>query len=399
VALPEVKVDIAFATLPTDAVQTWTNVASDSTGKQLEFTLKKGRQDELKEVDPGVMTTTLRNQDRAFDPAYTLGANYPNVVPIKQMRMQAIISAVTYDLMRGDIDEWPQTISGRTNTVSLQAWDAITALASVDLVLTRPVELISDRFTAVLDAAGWPAGDRVIATSQSSLQAVTEWTSDAASMLKELAFTEEDGYFFVDSVGRVVFHNRHKRLQTPYTTSNGTFSNQPAGGEYPLVECDYRQDKEFIKNVINLDQAGAVSQIVVEDATSKLQYRPRSLSLSTNNSNANEVQAKGEWYLGRLKDPVTRIRSITLEPQMDSTLWAQVLSREIGDRIRVKYYPPQSGTIQVIDKECHIEGIEHRYQVGRWTTTWKLSPAEINQYWILGDSVLSVLGSTTRLAY
>jgi hypothetical protein len=47
-----------------------------------------------------------------------------------------------------------------------------------------------------------------------------------------------------------------------------------------------------------------------------------------------------------------------------------------------------------------IEGVQHNVDVNplRWTTTLLLSPADIQQYWILGDTTLSVLGTTTRLA-
>lgn len=397
-ALPEVQFDVAFATDPTAASQTFTNVSSDSTGRQIEFTMKRGRQDELKDIEVGTLTTVLRNQDRRFDPGYTLSPYYPNVVPVRQCRLRAIYSAVTYDLFRGDIEQWPQVWDERENKVSLVALDAFDPLADVDLVLTRDAELSGTRVGAVLDAAGWPAGDRTIDAGQSILEAVTDWSGSALELLRQIV-KDEDGYLYMEGDGKVTFVNRHKRLQSPYNVAQATFSNRPTGGELPLSDAEVQQDKDFVKNKISLTQVSTDTEVVREDSTSQTKYRLRSKTEQTHVYDLNELGAKAEWYLGRLKDPLTRIKSIILEPQQNDSLWAQVLGRKIGDLIRVKVYPPQSGTEQVIDLNCHIEYIEHRYSVGRWVTKWNLSPGSINSYWLLGDSTYGVLGSTTRLAF
>lgn len=397
-ALPEVQLDVAFATNPTDAVQTWTNVSSDATGRQLEFSVKSGRQDELKDVEVGVLTCTLRNQDRRFDPSYSLSPYYPNVLPVKQARLRAIYSATTYDLFRGDIEQWPQVWEQRTNTASISALDALDPLSDAEISLDRPAETTGARLGAVLDAAGWPAGQRSIDAGQTTLQAVTAWSGSALELLRQIVF-DEDGYIYVDGTGAIVFLNRHKRLQSPYNVPQVTLSNRPSGAELPFADVDVQQDKDFIKNYIQLTQDTSNIVTVRSDATSQAAYRLRTLKKDTYIQSVNDIASKCEWLLGRLKDPIVRARSVVIEPQSNDSLWAHALGRKIGDLITVKVYPPQTGTEEAETFNCHIEYIEHRYVVGRWQTKWYLSPGSVNSYWLLGDSSLGVLGSTTRLAY
>jgi hypothetical protein len=94
-----------------------------------------------------------------------------------------------------------------------------------------------------------------------------------------------------------------------------------------------------------------------------------------------------------------RFDSITIEPLEDVNLWVQVLTREISDRITVIRRP--SGGGPAIQQDCHIERVTHEWdaETGAWQTTWMLSPASQSSFWILGDPVFGLLGSTTRLAY
>lgn len=407
--LPEVILEVAFNSDPTSSTQTYTVVSSDSAGRQIEFKTKRGRQDELKNPETGTLLTTLFNQSRRFDPAYTLSPYYPNVQPVKSARLRVLRGSTTYYLFTGDIEQWPQKLQGRMNTAVVQANDALDPLSQVEVTVVRPEELPGARINAILDAAGWPTTARQIDAGRTVLHLGT-YEGAALELLRNVV-ADEDGYLFVTGDGKVRFIERHARFKPPYTTPYVTLSTRPNGTtKLPLSDCDYQVDKDFIKNDVRLtvdpiiDSTGTQladeKLFEVSDATSQTKYRPRTLSFDSSSIlDNNEAQAKVEYHLDRLRSPVVRVRSVTIEPQMDTNLWAHALGREIGDRIAIEIFPVQTGTEQAVLFEGIIEYIEHTYVVGNWKTVWYLSPADLNDYWILGDPVLGVLDTTTRLGY
>lgn len=406
--LPEVTLEVAFDSDPTDEAQVYTVVSSESAGRQLEFSAKRGRQDELQGMQTGTLVTALFNQDRALDPAYSLSPYFPQVLPVKQVRLKAAKGSTVYPLFVGDIEQWPQQQQSRLNKAVIQANDGFDALNQVQVTIERPFEYSGQRIAAILDAAAWPSSQRDLDTGQTLLHANT-YTGTALELIRNVV-ADEDGYFFISGNGAARFIERHARFKPPYTTPYLTLSNRPTGAELPLSDADYQVDKDFIKNEVVVkiqtvaDSEGAPLveelEFSVRDEDSQRQYRPRTLTYD-NSSIAveNEAQTKVEYHLDRLKDPIVRVKSVTIEPQMNNALWEHALGREVGDRIAVEIFPVQTGTEEVVYFEGIIEYVEHRYVVGRWTTIWYLSPADVNDYWILGDTELGELDVTTKLGF
>lgn len=408
VELPEVIFEVAFASDPVDENQIYTVVSSDADGKQLEFVTKRGRQDELKEPETGTLITELFNQDRTFDPSYTQSPYYPDILPGKQARLRANRGSVPYYLFTGDVEQWPQRLDNRLAKSVIQADDGFDALSQIEIEITRPQETTGERIKAILDAASWPQSMRSIDTGQTVLHANT-YSGSALQLIRNVV-ADEDGYFFMTGLGVARFIERHARFKPPYTTPILTLSNRVSGNTLPLTDYDHQVDRYFIKNQVTVSVEAAVDsagttvtedyKITVTDPVSEAKYRPRTLEYNPSAiANQNEVQTKAEYHLDRLRNPVDRIKSVTIEPQMDVRLWQHALEREIGDRIAVEAHPVQTGPEEVLNFEGIIEYVEHRYVVGRWTTTWYLSPADLNDYWILGDAVLGALGSTARLGF
>jgi hypothetical protein len=87
-AIPRITTEIAFATAatvdPTRADTAWKDI-SDYVHPPL--TVSAGRQRELERFQPGTASFTLDNRDRRFDPENTAGPYYPNVVPMRHVRL------------------------------------------------------------------------------------------------------------------------------------------------------------------------------------------------------------------------------------------------------------------------------------------------------------------------
>lgn len=104
---PSVTVEIAFATDPA-ATPTWTDVSA----YVQELSYQRGRQTERDQVQTGTATLLLNNLDRRFDPINAAGPYYPNVVPVRRLRISAVWSSVTYRLFSGYVENWTPVYPG-----------------------------------------------------------------------------------------------------------------------------------------------------------------------------------------------------------------------------------------------------------------------------------------------
>jgi len=100
--------DDASATSPTWNTVPWTDVRS--------FSVSRGRENELSEVDAGTATITLDNRDRNFDPSFNTA-----IRPMNRWWLREQFSGETQDLFLGYAESyeqsWPGTGVGNAETV------------------------------------------------------------------------------------------------------------------------------------------------------------------------------------------------------------------------------------------------------------------------------------------
>lgn len=266
--------------------------------------------------------------------------------------------------------------------------------ASASNVLLTPKS--GQRAAAVLEAVGWPLADMAVDDGLSSVQAGYV-AGKAVDYLQQLSLTE-GGRLFVDGAGVITFHDRHRILQPPYTVSQMTFGD-PAAGEIGYVPVlTYGEDDADIWNDVPVGNAGQDVQ-VARDKASKDLYGWKTLTGLTGLLGTSEQEARDRANrdLSLYKDPVTRIRSITVKPQEDAAqgtaVWSALLSLGQNSRVTVKAQPPGA---PLFTQQSHVEHLEETVTPTDWSVTLRLSAAETQEYWLLGTSAL---GSGTRLAY
>ncbi len=138
--LPDICVQIGFASKPTDASQAWSNV----TRYVRSLAIRRGRNDELARVEAGTCDILLDNRDSRFNPENTSSPYYPTVLPKKAVRVLfrsgTTVAPAFYGFTSGFPMSWPHT--GHDSIVQLQATDFLGLLARARLSL-------ADRHTAV----------------------------------------------------------------------------------------------------------------------------------------------------------------------------------------------------------------------------------------------------------
>lgn len=254
------------------------------------------------------------------------------------------------------------------------------------------------RVGVALDTVGWPAGDRVIDTGQSTL-ATPAASLASTKVLDYLQKVEqsESGYLFQNADGKIVFINRQAFLAAPYTVSQATFGDG-GGSEIPYDPAPemWLDDTDVYPEAIS-SRVGGQPQRAIDNAAED-RYGPATLSIdSLLYDTDNQALDLSNWNVQHYKSPVVRVGKIRIHAGvLDRSLWPTLLGLEIGERVTVLRRPvPKTTPAATFDQL--VESIAHTFtENGDWWIELALGPTDnLGPYWILGTSAL---GSTTKLA-
>jgi hypothetical protein len=251
------------------------------------------------------------------------------------------------------------------------------------------------RVGRILDAAGWPSADRSIDSGLAVLQSAS-LAQAALEALQKVEQTEQ-GALFVTAGGLVRFIARDSQLKPPYAVPQATFGD--AGTELEFGDLTYLYDDSLIYNEVNVSRSGG-TVATARDTTSQARYLRRSRTIDglLYQSDSTSLDL-ANFVLAHYKDPILRVTGMRLEPAAGNadTHFPQVLGRELMDRVTALRRPQNLGA--AITQDTLIEGITHTITAMEWVTSWNLSPAEAQVYWIAGVAGFSEAGVTTRAGF
>ena len=358
---------------------------TDITAYVQSVAITRGRDDVLSQVQTGTARVTLINEDGRFSPGYTLSPLYGNVATMRAVRIRGAFAAVTYDLYYGYIQSITPVPTPSVRTCTLDLADGF---AWLDLAVTTPTYSLVTTGTSIgvaLDSASWPAGLRDLATGQSTI--TPSYTDQSVlSQIQGIGIDNEAGLVYMSGAGEVVFQDRHTRLKTPYTVSQGTFTDTDA-----LVDVAAERPVRDIANEVKVTHA--TGSVTVSDATSQAAKGPRRLAINAGFLDASTAADRASWTLSTKKDEQDR-PVIGIVGNASGTLMTQALARDLSDRVTITDAGAKTG----INAVFHIERIEHSISNGGTlhTVRWQLSPADASGFWALD---VSALDTSTRLAY
>lgn len=400
-AWPTIAIEISWADPPltANASTTWTDI----TASVISFSTRRGRSSALDRIEAGTATLVLDNADRRFDPTFATSPYYPNVKPMRKIRIMAIYSATLYYLFSGYVESWPPDWPGGLDaTTTIRCVDAFKYFALKKLNGAYSNEFVGDSIDTWLTNIDWPGGaDREIYNAASQVQAGTFVNTPALTHFQNAADVES-GIFFMGPSGKATFHNRHYRL-TNSLTSLATFDDS-AGATLPWLKTSSAYDDSNIWNEARVTRTGGVEQVAT-DTASQDEYFTRTLVKNLPLLTDSEALSLAQWLVGLYANPIFRFTSVTLDGLMADALWPYMLDLAISERITVVQRPPPI-TAAIIQQDCYIESIAHEVTADEsgtfWRTTFGLSSAEGvagGGFWVLDSATYSVLDSTTKLAY
>jgi hypothetical protein len=359
------------------------------------FSISRGTSTELQRTETGRGTLTLDNRDGRFSPMNSLSPYYPNILPMRRIRIRAIWNAVTYPVFQGYIAGWPLSFPAKKDQIAnLELVDGFAILALSKLSTSLSSALSGAYIASVLDAIGWPAADRDLDTGISLMPAST---LDNVPALEHLLKVEraEGGRIFIARDGKLTFIDR-AAFTVPISDYTGrTWTDTGVGMRYR--ELTPRFDDTLIINQARLTRTGGTEQVAqnvasaVKYGTAATNFRTRSESdvlLTTDN----EVLDLAGWTVNTYGEPAQRIEALQ-DNAMGHDLWDQVLVRELADPVLVEQH--HTGADPISQKSV-IEGISHAVSPGQWRTSVNVSPSTAGSTWIWDDPVYSIWDSTTR---
>lgn len=389
--------------VPIGADDVWTDVTAYVRSWSIRRGVGQGDNPTLR-YEAATATVDLNDADRRFDPENLAGpyvsAGRSQVEPMRRVKCVATWDGVTYPLFYGLSDDFAPSYIGNFWTVTtLTATDPSKVFAALNRDAAVPAGAGEDagaRTGRILDAAGWPTGDRVIATGDTLLQA-TDLSGNALGEL-QLVQDTEGGEFYFDAQGRAVFRNRQAMMMDARsTTSQATFGDDPAGyavsGELPYADAKPSSSDDVVVNSVAAARAGGTEQ-VVEDIVSVGRYLRK-----THTRNDLLMQTDGEalsWaeaILYQYKDPARRFARLEFNrprPDVEDVLWPAILGREFGDRITVKRRPKGGGA--VIERDCFVRGVEFASDGAAFSSAFVLQSAERYSFFVVGDPILGRVG-------
>jgi hypothetical protein len=369
----------------------------DITPRLVTAQIRRGKSEALDRIDAGVLSVTVDNSDRTFDPLYENGPYFGQLIPRRSVR----VSSNDQPVFVGFIDDFDiQYEPGVQSVVRIDASDALSVLTNAGLEEFTPnSELSGARINTILDRPeiDWPADLREIDPGNSTMLDTDVAEGTAALEYLQLVANSEFGTLFLGKDGKVVFRERNAVPNIP----DIVFSDEIVAGVYTgiqFADVNIIYGSENLYNRIALTNADVFpEEAFADDADSQALYGPRTLSQSgLLIQEPEQLQFLADFFLARYKEPQYRFETVTVVLDTLSTVnQDKVLDLEIGDIVQVRFEP--SDIPPAIEQYCRIIGINHDWTPGSKNISFALERLDFAVF-ILDDAVLGVLDDD-RLAY
>jgi hypothetical protein len=347
--------------------------------------ITRGRNRELEQFNAGTATVTFDNVSRILDPLNTASIYYPFVLP----RCPIIILADGIPIYTGLVVDWNLDYDlANQDMMYARCSDDFTVLANQTLeAFTPSAELSGARVSAVLNRAEINyQGARAIGTGSSNLGAYAVGAGTNVLNYLQLVTKSEQGYLYIAADGTLTFKGRSEVLNP---VADADFTAGGSGIPYQTLTNEFG-DELLYNDIITESPAGGPFNAT--DPTSQALYQSQQYTATDLlNSSASEVEALGQYLLGKYKNPVLRFTGMAT--QMAALTTAQqtaCLNLDLTDIATVtKTFAqgaPSSATQTVI-----VSGVTHSITPQSHIIGFSFESTDGNQYFTLNDVIFGVL--------
>jgi hypothetical protein len=347
--------------------------------------ITRGRNRQLDQFNSGTATVTFDNASRILDPLNTDSVFYPFVLP----RCPIVISANGIPIYSGLVVDWNLDYDlANQDIMYARCADDFTVLANQALnAFTPSSQLSGARVSAVLDRPEINyQGARQIGTGSSNLGAYAVSAGTNVLNYLQLVTTSEQGYLYISADGTLTFKGRTEVLNQPadaFFTSNGT--NLP----YQTLTNEFG-DELLYNYIVTESPAGGPFDAI--DTTSQALYQSQQYALTNLlNSSASEVEALGDYLLGKYKNPVLRFTGLSNQlAALSGTDQDACLNLDLTDIASITKTFVQ-GSPASVTQTVIVSGITHSITPQSHIIAYSFESTDGNQYLTLNDAIFGIL--------
>jgi hypothetical protein len=368
---------IAFGSNTLAVNPTWTDVTADL----MSISTSRGRQYEMNRIEAGTATIVLKNLSGNYWPTNSSGANYPNVLPVVRISIQASYNYISYDVYTGYVYNWApsfimQPIKGPVMTLS-----CVDFMRNLSCCMLNTAQynntLTGDRVISVLGTVGWLGSmildscdvEYIQTTGANVNVPAIKVINDVQDAFASIFFMSPDGVPTYQ--GSKSSTGAHSHRATYSASSLATFGDN-GGSDAPVQAYQLSYDDVHIYNDVRMQILGSTNMQVATVAGSQTIYGVRSyvktgLIAAFDSTALATAQAFATLY----GYPHLRAQSITVMPSSKAaTLYPLAFTLEISNRITVRL--TQAGMLS----DYYIEQVNHGWQSTSpqmWMTSYQLS--------------------------
>lgn len=363
----------------------------DVTNRVKSVAIRRGKNRQLDEFDPGLANILFNNQDRTFDPEFPDSPFAGQIIPRRTVR----ISSGGLPVFTGSIDDWNLEYDPSGDSeASAACSDSFASLNNRSLLAgTAVAQSTSQRINAILNlqTVNWPQQDRLIEDGLTDLGPdVIEDGTNVLQYLRNVS-ASEPGSLFVGKQGRIIFKNRNPSSTADFLV----FSDDGDGISYQNLKVVY--GSELLYNQISISNVFAETATATDIASVQeygaLSYKKDGLLIA----NAADLVNIAVLLASRYGQPEYRFESIDLLlNKYDFETQEKIIGLEIGDVVQVKFTPNKIPP--AISKFAEVIRIDH--SISPEVHVVSLGFATIEKApWTLSDPVFGRLSAGNILSF
>lgn len=365
---PLLELAVAFGANWSATAPTWTPL-TDKMRVAEGIKIKRGGSDDvLPKTEVATLDFTLDNRTRDFDPSYSSGAYYPNLVPATQVRLTAYwpTSGTSYTLFYGFIEDWfPTWTPGGEAITQVSAVDRLGMLAFLRASGSFVASTSGVRLSTIASRASLPASWYSFGTGGTSLQAVQGAGGIALDMMTQLAELS-NSFLYCDRAGVIRIKGASGGAVVA-TFGDGGGSELPYR---PQFDAQVDGARWYTQAQINVEGGTGATQVT--SAADVTRYGTRTYSRSVPFCDATTAAGLAT-SLASFLNGQQKLRVKQAEVQgaaSPSALWPVLLPLELGDTFTWKVRPSVGAAFS---QDAWVAGLEHEIGQGSWLTRLQLA--------------------------
>lgn len=356
---------------------TWTSIIGDVRFND-GLSFARGRQDEIGQFQPGSIQGVLNNTDRRYDPSYTAGVYYPNLVPGTPFQLIAYwpTAATAYPLITGTIEDWIATWDVGGNAVcNFMGVDFLGSLAFYQVTWYGTFTTTAGaRLAELANKAGIPAANQNFLTGSYTLAAQGLGGTDVLSLMQKVTDGQRE-YLYVSRGGTVTsWAGVGFDGGVAFGGANGL---SPAG--YPLHRMEAGVSGQYLYTQVQITpDSGTVqgapvggSMVTANVGTpyTLTRYGNRIYSRSVAAMTTAMAQSVATAQASALAAAsIARPKQATIKPAAGTASWDPVLKADFGTIFTYNVVSPGAGGTYT--RAGVTQHISHRIGANDWTVTF-----------------------------